>query len=335
MGFIDSVRNKFRDYVGESEGTAGTEMQGGIRDPKPYRSYYSNGLFVGNDGTLWLYFRMPEDVKVEWTKSYEESANNQMFLTRVFDALARTLTTTQSTRKDDRMKFHISMVREITDKITKYPGITPAEADYLSRMEGAPHPVWHSYFGVQLKMGSINSDVYGISNKFRHYIDFMMSKVDVEYNLYKESIQTVTSVCLDNGLTPLDFVSHPEDFERLTAWFGESDRRYGIQKELESTPLETPDHGKSIFCGLGELTMYAIKPKESRDMFASDPFDPVDVRFGRTLMYPSLNNVHINIRGEIRNPTTAENIFDDKTTNTLHKQAGKDSVNASVGERAV
>lgn len=337
MGVMDKVKNRVRDFVGESEGVSGDDVQAGVRDPSPIASYYSNGIFQGHDRKLWLYFKMPEDVKVEWTKSYGESANNQSFLTNVFNALGQSLYNSgMQTKKDKRMRFHIPMTRELTDQISKYHGVTPAHADFLNRMGGRhSHPIWHSYFGVELQMGDINADVYGISNKARKYLDFMMGKTDIEYNLYKESIELVTAVCMDNGMIPLDFSASPDDFERLSAWFGESDSQYGMRREMSSSSMSVPEHGKSIFCENNEIAFSAIRPKESRDMFMKDPYDHFDVRWGRALLRPSLNIVHINIRGEIRSPEVASNLFDQKVTKTEYKMDTSDQSyeNSTVADR--
>lgn len=335
MGIFQTIRNKVSDAVGESRGAAGDQEYGNLRDPKPYESYYSNGMFKGYDGRLWLYFRFPEDVQVEWTKTYRESADNQSFLTNIFNSLGRSIySSSESTRKDERIDFHIAMVRELTDEIAKYDDITPAHADFLDRMGGFSHPVWHSYFGVEMKIGSISSDVYGMTDKVRNYIDFMLSRSDIEFALYKESIETVTSVCLDNGMTPLDFTSCPEDFERLTAWYGESDFTYGMRREMTSASLQVPEHGKSIITGAGEIAFSAIKPRESRDMFMKDPFDSADVRFGKAILRPSVNAIHVNVRGEIRSPDVAAALFDDKVTRSDYKmEYGSDTESTSVGER--
>lgn len=329
------MRTKVREVVGESEGTAGKEEQAGVRQPKPFAASYSNGMFQGQDNSLWMYFKMPEDVQVEWTKSYQESADNQSFLTEVFNDMGQALQNhTESTRKDERIKFHIPMARELSNEIAKYPDISPAHADFLDRMVGFSHPVWHSYFGVKLPMGDINSDVYGATNKVRNYVNFMIGNADIEYSLYKESIELFTAICLDNGMRMLDFNEEPEDYERLTAWYGESDSQYGVRREMETTGLAIPEHGKSIFCGGSELTFSAIRPRDSRDMFRQDPFDEMDVRFGKALLRPSLNTVHINIRGEIRAPSVAANVFDNKMTKYEYEaMSNKSSENSSENDR--
>ena len=335
MGIMTKIKDKMKDYVGESSGTAGPDYVANIRHPTPIKSSYSNGIFEGYNGKIWYYFKMPENVQVEWTKTYSEAADNQSFLTNVFNSIGKSIyNDTQSTRKDERIKFHIPMIMETSTDIKGFDDAPPAQEDFLNRMSGFPHPIWHSYFGVELQMGDINSGVYGINNKVRNYIDFMRGKVDIEYNLYKDSLALITSVCMDNGMKPLDFISNPEDFERLTAWFGEDDQKYKLPKELISTNIEIPEHGKSIFAGGEEMMLSAIKPKDSKNMFSSDPFDITETRFGNALLKPSLRTLHINIRGEIRHPDTAANIFDDKTTREEYKAESKtDSESTSVGER--
>lgn len=336
MKIIDTLRNKFRDSVGESSGSAGNEEQGGIRKPSPIKSFYSNGMFIGENGDYWLYFKFPEDVKVDWTKSYRDSADNQSFLTNIMDNIAGALRDSgTSTKRDERVKFHIPIVRETTNEIQKYDDITPAQYDFLDRMGGYSHPIWHAYLGLQLKMGDINANIPDLAGKVRNYIDFMFNSDDIDYQLYRQSIESYTSICIENGMRPLDFSYHPEDFDRLTAWFGESDVHYSERKELTSTIIKVPDHGRSIFVSeeYGEISFSAISPKETRDAFVKDPFDPVSTRFGETLMRPSLGVVHINIRGEIRSPDATSNVFDDKLTKTDNKVAGQEVDKTSVGDR--
>lgn len=335
MGIVQWSRRKFQDFVGEGSGTASKDAEGGIRSPKPYAAYFSNGLFQGEDGSMWLYFKMPEDVKVEYTETYSEAADTQSFLTNIFNALGQSIfNDSESSRKDDRIKFHIPMVREIVDEIKQFDDITPAHSDFLKRMNVSQRQTWHAYFGVELQMGSINADVYNISDKVRHYVDFMMGNVDFEYNLYKESINLVTSVCMDNGMQPLDFTSSPEDFERLTAWYGIPDERYNMRPEMTNTAIQLPEHGKSVFVpGYNEISFSAIRPRESRDMFTQDPYNVADVRFGKALLAPNVNSVHINIRGEIRSPNAAMSMFDKKADRSMHKLEGATEENSSGADR--
>ena len=326
MGILNTAKIKMQEAIGEKGGITGDKEQAGMRDTKPYDAYYSNGLFKGYDDRLWLYFKFPEDVQVEWTKTYRESADNQAFLTNIFDKLGTSIfEDSESTKKDQRIHFHIAMVRELSDKISKYEGITPAHADFLDRMGGFAHPVWHSYFGVELLKGDINSDVSGITNKMRNYLDVMFNRTDIEYHLYKESIELVSTVCRENGMQELDFSADPEDFERLTAWYGQSDNYYNMKREMTSTPMYVPEHGKSILVGGQELSFSSVKPLEARDMFYKDPFDAADVRFGTAVLRPSLNTVQVNIRGQIRSPKAARNVFNNKIEKNQYNQNAADS----------
>lgn len=333
MGVLDKLKNKLRDYIGENKGVAGDDYQGGIRDPKPYKYYDSSGLFLGYDDRLWMYFKMPDDVQTRWTQNPNDIAENQAFLVNIFDALGKSIyNDSQSTRKDQRIRFHIPMVREVATDIEGFDDATPALKDFYSRMNIAGSPKWHSYFGVELLTGDINSDIVGLDNKVRNYIDFMTGKLDVQFNLYKEFIELVNGVCLDNRMKPLDFKSNPEDFERLTAWYGEPDFKYSQQRELTQTLTHAPGHGKSIFAGEYEYTFSAISPRESNDMFATDPIDPNSSQFGNALLVPEFNVCHINIRGEIRSSETAAAIFDDRATRNLYKGQNKNQDNSSMAE---
>lgn len=334
MGIKDFARRKFQDIVGEGEGTAGRDVEGGIRSPKPYSSYYSNGIFQGENGSLWIYFHMPEDVKVQYVESYTEAAENQSFLLDVFDDLGRSLNVTESTKKDPRIKWHIPMIREITREIQQPFDITPAQSDFLSRMNVSKRQVWHSYFGVELQMGSISSDIYGISDKVRNYVDFMMGRMDFEYTLYKDSLELTNSICMDYGMTPLDFEAEPKDLERLTAWYGISDDKYNMRPDIVTTAIDEPEHGKSIFTpAYGEIAFSAVRPRESKDMFMQDPYNSGDVRFGRAILSPSVNAVHVNIRGEIRSPETATKIFDKKSDRNEDRAEAATSINSDMEDR--
>lgn len=344
MSIFDAVGKKFRSVVGEAEGTAGNEEFAGLMDPTPYEAYFSNGMFRGRNAgknnrqsNIFLYFKFPEDVKVEWTSSYRESADNQSFLTDLFNSLGSQLIN-KSTRakKDTRMRFHIPIIREVSNKIAKYDGITPAHSDFLDRFGGFDHPIWHAYFGVELQMGSINHDVFSVSDKVRNYIDYMTSAAsEADYRLYRESMEAVTSACLDVGMRPLDFTAHPEDFYRLSAWFGEEDPAYDMKPDLATTPLSLPEHNKSIFVGGTEMTFSAVRPKQDRDIFDKNPLSSTGINFGKALLAPSMNLAHINIRGEIRSPESTGVLFDDRLTKGEYKEeiGADDSAKKSVAEK--
>lgn len=104
MGIVTKMNDKFKDWVGASGGTSGDSYVAGIREPRPYSAYYSDGIFKGYDGSLWIYFKMPVDVKVDWTKTYRESAENQLFLSNIFNILGDALNyeskSDSSTKKD-------------------------------------------------------------------------------------------------------------------------------------------------------------------------------------------------------------------------------------------
>ena len=85
MGIVSWARRKVQDFAGEGSGTASKDAEAGIRSPKPYAAYFSNGLFQGEDGSMWLYFKMPEDVKAEYTETYSEAADTQSYLTNIFN----------------------------------------------------------------------------------------------------------------------------------------------------------------------------------------------------------------------------------------------------------
>lgn len=45
MGILNTVKNKFQDAIGEKSGVTSGEEQAGLRDVKPYATYYNNGMF--------------------------------------------------------------------------------------------------------------------------------------------------------------------------------------------------------------------------------------------------------------------------------------------------
>lgn len=330
MSLFDRAKEKFRNVVGESEGTAGRNEFAGLKDPTPYETYYSNGMFVGHKGTdrgyrsnIFLYFKFPEDVKVDWTTSYRESAENQSFLTELINNIGGQIQNTSSrAKKDKRIRFHIPIIREVSDSVAKYDGITEAHSNFIDRMGGFDHPIWHAYFGVELQKGSINEGLYGFDEKFRNYIDYMFgSTIDTDYRLYRESMKQITSACLDAGMRPLDFKANPEDFDRITAWFGDDDPVYDVKPDLSTSTLALPEHNKSIFVGGNELSFHAIRPKQNRDVFDKNPLNSTGINFGKALLTPNLNIVHINIRGEIRSPDSASILFDDRITKGDYKES--------------
>lgn len=341
MSIFTKMNDKFKDWVGASGGTSGDSYVAGIREPRPYSAYYSDGIFKGYDGSLWIYFKMPVDVKVDWTKTYRESAENQLFLSNIFNILGDALNyeskSDSSTKKDQRIRFHIPIIREISTELVGFPDATPAQEQFIDRMSSSisEHPIWHSYLGLEVPMGNINADIYKVSEKVRNYVDHIMGRTDAELNLYKEYLEVIRSVCFDNGMRPLDFSVDSSDFDRLVGWFGQTDARYGVRPELPTTPMYLPVHGKSVFAGNREIMTSSIRPLEAKSMFTKDPFDAAQVRFGEVLLRPNLDIVHINIRGEIRSTIASANLFDQKLTRSMSiSESGESDIyNSTYQER--
>lgn len=317
---ITKINRKIGDYIGSTQGTAGEDFVAGVRQPRPYTNYYSDGIFKAANNKLWVYFKMPTDVKVEWTKTYREAAENQQFLSNIFNVLGDSLNYSRNadstTRKDERIGFHIPIIREVEDSLIGYADATPAMDNFIDRMSGTigEHTVWHSYLGIEVPIGDINMDIYKFSDKVKNFVNHAMGKTDQDLLLYSEYLRLIRSVCFDNGMRPLDFSVDSDDFDRLVGWFGQNDHKYGIRPELPTTPMYLPVHGKSVFAGGREMMMSSIRPRESESMFTKDPFDAFDVRFGEILMRPSLDIAHINIRGQIRSTVASANLFDQKIT---------------------
>lgn len=314
IGIRSKIKNKFYDYIGNNQGVSGTEVQGLMRDPKPYSSYTTNGIFTGYDDSMFIYYAMPQDVQVYWTKTEDEALINQFFLTNVINSIGESIIEhdSQSTKNDSRIRYHIVGVREQTNEI-KIPGITtPAHKDYIDRMGGFMHSEWHFYLGLEMQKGSIFEDVYGIQDQALRYVEWFNNRESMDYELYRESLNLYNSIAIENGLRPLDFYTNPEDFARLTAWYGQDDSYYGVRRELQTTPIFIPETGKSIFSGGRELSFHSISPVETSDLFMVNPKNERDVAFGKELFAPENNVVHINIRGQIRSPVATKNIFNDK-----------------------
>ena len=319
---IDMGKAKLRDTLGASAGVAGPDFtaNGGFRDPKPYDFYSTNGIFEGYDGSVWLYFKLPENVQTEWTRTQSEALQSQEFMLNLIDAIGRTLDEKESVRRDQRRRFHISLSMEATNKIQGFDGMTPAQSDYFKRMPGLWRPRWFGYIGFELKTGSIFHEVYGAANKVSKYIEYMKSGIEVRSEIFISDHDTVTNIAKEHGLQPLNFIANPLDFELLTAWFGDGDDKYGLPREVQSSLMRTPEHGLSIFTPKhGEIMFHAIKPVDIGSMFMKNPLNDAETRFGNAILAPSANTVHVNIRGEIRSSKAAKNLLENKRDNAAQR----------------
>lgn len=329
--FLTGVKKMFRSSKPSGHGPF-YEANSGAVDPKPYAAIYSNGMFEGYDGSLWIYFGIPRDVKIDWVSDPSEIVDNQSFLNTMFKEIGSKLDNqTERTRGDVRRDFHIVMTQDEFQGIRPYPGITPAHADYLARMSlEFKKPDWYGYVGFQLMTSSSLYDAHGLRNKAREYIDQWKNPDMIKMALYREDIDFLNNLMTSPGMgfRPLDFLSHNEmdnrpgsdDYEQLTAWYGVSDEKFGVERKLDNTRIAEPVHGLSMIVpktwgqpgrSSSEISFQAIRPRE--DMFLVDP-ESNHAQWGAALYTPNLNLVSINIRGEIRSARVAANAFDQKQT---------------------
>lgn len=312
MGMLSNLRDRL---ISTQDGKSGhgpwADANSGVVDAKPYVQYFSNGIFEGEDGSLWKYFKAPEDVRIEWLKDPEEAIDNQAFFVNVCQQLGMSLDAqTERVRNDTRRSFHIQITQTPFDGIKPYAGCTPAHADYLSRIASQyGKPVWHGFFGVQLLPGSAFYERHGFTDMMERYLELMRAPGGLQWDIYKADIDLVNAVMRENGFTEPDF-SEVDDtaFEQLTAWHGVADRQYGLSRQLQSTRMQQPMHGLSMFVPKwGEIVFHAIKPADETRI--TDPKSEKS-RWAKPLFSPSSDVVLINIRGEIRAPSISDNLLD-------------------------
>lgn len=311
-----SVLANLRDrLLARNDGKSGhgswSTANSGVVDPKPYVQYFSNGIFEGEDGSLWKYYKAPEDVRIEWLKDPDEAIENQEFFLRVCEQLGANLDAqTEKIRNDIRRPFHIQITQTPFEGIRPYPDCTPMHLDYLSRIASQyGKPVWHGFFGVQLLAGSAFYERHGFSDMLERYLELMRSPGGLQWEVFKQDIDFVDAVMRENGYTEPDFSDEDDhSFEQLTAWHGVSDRQYGLSRQLHTTRMQQPMHGLSMFVPKwGEIMFHAVTPMAETRI--TDPKSE-KARWAKPLYSPASDVVLINIRGEIRAPSIADNLLD-------------------------
>lgn len=309
------------------------EANHGWADPKPYSQVYSNGMFEGYDGSLWVYYGFPQDVRISWTREPEEIIENQSFLNDIFDELGKKMDNQiERTRGDLRRDFHIVLTQDKYPGIQPYPGCTPAHADYLRRSsEEIVKPEWFGYMGFKLMESDALHDSYGISNKIKQYLEYMRDPDLIKMALFKEDIEFLDNLMTMPGIgfRPLDFTgtsritgrSGQVDFEKLTAWHGIEDERFGVRRQLENTRFAVPVHGNSVILqkewGEGarsssEVSFHAVRPREGT--FLVDPQSNF-AQWGSKLFTPGLDVVSVSVRGQVRSSRVADNLLEMKRDN--------------------
>lgn len=312
MGILSNIRDRvIASQDGKSGHSSWREANSGIVEGKPYVQYWNNGLFEGEDGSLWKYYEAPEDVRIEWLKDPEEAISNQAFFVNVCARLGASLDAqTEKVRNDIRRPFHIQITQTPFEGIRPYPGCTPAHADYLSRI-GSQYgkPVWHGFFGIQILPGSMFYEKHGFRDLVERYIELVRAPDGLQWDMFKADIDEVDAIMKENGFREPDF-SDPEDasFKQLTAWHGVEQRQFGLSRQLQTTRMQQPLHGLSMFVPKwGEVVFHAIKPTDETHL--TDPLGDKS-RWARPLYSPSSDVVLINIRGEIRAPSITDNLLD-------------------------
>lgn len=335
-----AAKNWYSDHLSAGNHYAGpfSEANSGMRDNRPYSTYYSNGVFLGYDnGSVWVYFKTPNDVNVEWGRDDYELANNQAFLSNIIDAIAKELeVSSEKTRKDDRVQFHLLQVREDLTELEGYEGMTPAHADFLSRIQKDRfvRPMWHNYFGVRLKSNDIFYDTYGMKEKVDRWIDAVTNPADINFQVYAEDYDFIYDICVNkNRMIPLDFTQNPEDFVRLTATYGVGDDFFNKPPDIRNTTFQVPAHNESIITPrYGEISFRIVSPIEGDFPFMAAPNDG-QTKFANAYFDPSSSIILSSIRGEIRAPKVAKNILDNKMSNAEHKAFTRPSSDSSYEER--
>lgn len=308
----------------------------GFHDMKPYYDVTSDGRFYGYDGSLWQYFKAPENVKIDDNPNRSMAVQNQAFFIQFVDQLGEAMMQSEKTVNDIRRRFKVFHTVDIVDNVKGKDGTPPMQMDYLSRIP-VRRPMWTGYIGVQLMRGSGYSEAYSLAQKAERWIEMQTSDTKLAYWAYHEDQQFVNSLAmgLSNPLVPLDFKENPEDYERLTAWHGVSDEEFAMERTLQNTRFQEPIHGNSIISERwGEITLSAITPKE--DVFASDPQSEIS-RWATPLFSPPSNVVAVWTSGEIRAANVAANVLDNKALRrqeSLEKSRDQREMRSSKKETA-
>lgn len=326
---------KLIDRILDAQGGLGhgpwSEADSGWVDPKPYISHYSNGVFEGYDGSVWVYFETPEDVRIHWLSDELDAVRNQHFFVDLSRDLSKMLGGESSARKDVRRDFHFHSTRYDSGKYEPFPGCTPEHADYLERMSSQlVRPLWRSFFGVRLLPSSIFYETYGARQRLARAIDALRNPGRVEWLLLKQDLDDIMALLPKHGFRVLDFTKDVDALERLTAHHGVADDERSRPKQLQSQPVQEFKHGRSLLTPrYGEISFYALRPEDGVDL--QDPLETRS-RWGEALYYPQADVGVISIRGEIRALPASDNLLDIRAYRNDRGDNG-DSVdhNVSIG----
>lgn len=281
-------------------------------DAKPYVQYFSNGLFEGYDGSVWKYFKFPIDVQTEWLLNPEQALENQAFFIGVMKEFGAALDSqTEKVRNDIRRDFHIQITQVESKGIIPPLDSTPAHADYLSRISSQyTKPEWYGFIGVRLLASDIFYEAHGFNAKLQKYVEAIKNPTSIRWTELRKDIDDVEALMIKYGFTPLDFIEHPEDLTQLTAWHGIGDEQYLLPQQLQNVRMKEPIQGLSVIVPKwGEIQFCALKPHDGINL--KDPLEESS-RWAVPLYNPSANVVLVNIRGQVRAPSIADNLLDIK-----------------------
>ncbi len=306
-----SIVDKLLDARGDAGHGPFGESDGGWVDPKPYVAHWHPGLFEGYDGSVWMYFEVPEDVRIEWLANENDAITNQHFFVDFVTEMSKMLGSQTSAKNDLRRDFHLVANQYPSGPLEPYDGCTPQHADYLRRMSARYRKqVWRGFIGVRLIESNIFHEAYGWKSKVIRYIDALRNPGSVRWLLLKQDIDEVASTMERHGFRGLDFTTDTDALERLTAWYGVPDEQAVRPKVLQTQRMQAPVHGRSVITPMfGEMSFYALTPQEGLDV--RDPLSSTS-RWGAALYHPTADMAVISIRGQIRSQSASDNLLDVK-----------------------
>ena len=325
---MGTIIEKIKDLTGAQQGTAGPikDANSGMREARPYRARYNNGIIVGHDNSMMKFYKAPKDVQVDFVDDSSMIAN-QIFFVDLCNKIGQRIqnNSKSKTRGDERVKFHISMSKENSNSVETFEGISPSHEDFIERIAvdnnlGKPlvKPVWRVYIGFEVKTGDITADAYGAMEKAAVWLENFRDENKRFLTLYRPYLEFLDRIANDAGLQELSFSEDPVDEQLLTAWFGEDETSRGQKRAPETTHLSVFKHGQSIVTPRwGEVTMKSIKPQDPDLLGVVDPVDSMDAKFAKVILHPKNDIVHVSIRGEIRAPKTVSDIVDAKQTSAI------------------
>lgn len=331
---MNAIIDKVKSMLGAQQSVAGpiNEANSGMRLGRPYRERYNNGIFVSHDNVMYKFYLAPSDVQVDFVDN-DAMITNQKFFTDISNEIGKKLEAqSHGTRKDKRIRFHVSMSKELTSRIETFDGISPSQEEFIERIStdnnmGKPliKPVWRTFIGFEILPGDIISDAYGIGEKAAAWYENFTDERKRFLTIYRENLKFMDDLARRNGLRELNFSRDPLDEELLTAWFGESESPLGQKRAPETTRLSVFKHGQSLITPKwGEVSMMSVRPADPDQLGEVDPVDPTDAKFSSGILHPKAGVVHLSIKGQIRSPRAIADIIDAKQTSAATAKESND-----------